>query len=94
MGVWNSKIKIKDLLSDSNDQSRAAPLGKEIATRIKSLVEEHPRLLTGEVEDLILNLENVSPDIDSDVRGTPIEELNGYLNEMYDWCDAYRIWVE
>ena len=106
MTNWVATIKIKDLLSDNDDQARAVTVGKDIATRIEFFAKKHPVLTDNyPLDDVVLGLQSVNTvteweslcDDDPETPWDelpPITELNNSLNELYDWCDANFVWVD
>lgn len=104
MPNWKYKLRIKDLLSDSEDQTLAAPVGRNIALRIKRFSTRNTEFkddygLDNIVEclDSINTVESwvdLCEDDSTWIPTPPISELNGWLSELYDWCDNNSVWVE
>jgi hypothetical protein len=82
MAGWNSTIEIKDLL-DHEDVSReqAEKLGKDMATRLSN-----PKYAADR------QLQRVITRFNTDCFSQA--DFNDILNDMYDWADSRRVWVE
>lgn len=104
MNKWKYQFQMKDLLSDSNDQSLAQIIGSTIATRLNAFRERHKEFEDDfELDDIIGALdaintveqwESLCAEEDSTWSDLPpINELNEWLSPLYDWCDSNRVWV-
>ena len=78
---WKYEIEIKHLIDDEadpNDDDNAIDVGKQIANRLKGY-----KLF----EDSIF-ITRFEQDVDT------VDDLNHYLDELYDYCDEELIWVK
>ncbi|MTK63025.1 MAG: hypothetical protein F8N15_00385 [Methanobacterium sp.] len=95
--VWDRTINIKDILHrDRTNESdeHAIAVGKEIAALIRSRVPAE--WLDFDHVDCEYDLIEIVEALE-DLRLTDdqpaVEDLNGRLNELYDWADAKRVWL-
>lgn len=86
---WEYKLKIKDLLSDSEDEENARRVGLEIRARIEKFVSTLPQddWLRVDLEEIAENFEIDQQDINA------LDQVNYRLEELYDIGDRYRIWI-
>lgn len=105
MNKWKYQFLMKDLLSDSNDQSLAQILGSTIAIRLNAFRLRHKEFEDDfELDEIISALDAINTveqweSLCEEPGSTwnddpPINELNGWLSELYDWCDSNRVWVK
>lgn len=96
---------MKDLLSDSNDQSLAKIIGGNIAIRLNTFRLRHKGFDDDfELDDIIGALDAINSveqweSLCEEPGSTwsdnpPIDELNEWLSQLYDWCDSNRVWVK
>lgn len=93
--IWDRTIKIKSILE--RDRSNEAPehavaVAHKIAAKIRSSVP--PKWLNylddaydRDLDEVIDGLEAMTVDADA------LDELNGRLEEIYDWADRARVWI-
>jgi hypothetical protein len=79
MGNWKKKVHFRDLLDDYN--SLADEL-QEIK-RVKPLWEER--------FNSILELKHFVPSLK---KVKTLSQFNAWMNNVYDFCDDNKIWVE
>lgn len=95
--IWDRAINIKEILhrDQANDtDEHAIAVGKEIAALIRLKV---PRgwLDFGHDDceyDLVEIVEALEDLRESDDEAV-VDDLNGRLEEIYDWADAQRVWL-
>ncbi len=102
MKKWKYTLKIKDLLTDSDDQSKAQSIGRAIGERVNVFLKRNIKSLEDDytLDDICNRINNVNtvgeweglcPEWDD---CPPITELNGVLSELYDWADRNDCWIE
>ena len=79
---WLKRIKIKHLLTDSEDYNEI----QESMNKIASILEQHK-----EFEDIVDDMRHIPK---GDVYFSPSDYANKMLARMYDIADMERIWVE
>jgi hypothetical protein len=75
---WNGKVYIKELLT-SKDLSPEEV--KELGKKVAGRLKLQPRF---QDEEIIENFENVDDQ----------DEFNSIMEDLYNYCDTVRIWVE
>lgn len=89
--IWDGTVKIKHLFenldsdSDTYEQDIAKAANKIAEIFINQFGEDHP--LFG--LDMSLTIEAMR-----DAKESEEEDFNWWLENIYDWCDYHRIWVE
>lgn len=78
---WKYEIEIKHLIDDEadpNDDDNAIDVGKQIAYRLEGYKFFNNPLLIHKFFEEVNN----------------VDDLNYYLDELYDYCDEELIWVK
>lgn len=89
---WKMKIDISDIWYKYTD--------KEEQTSLESFIDELVLLLdsrSSEIgdkfgEDAQMQYEDILFNIQHNVEDD--EEFEYYMNELYDWADDYKVWIE
>lgn len=85
---WLYKIVIRDLTKPFDDKDltdeEAIQLGKRFAERIKESKAFRDPCLKHELGEII-------EDFDSEVFDQ--QDINNVLDDLYDFGDAYRVWI-
>jgi len=86
MKRWRKKVNIKQFLSDDGSPENAAKVARQIVGLLKSECSQE----IGEDDELA---EIVGWMECIEVEEDACEILNCYLNDLYDWADANRVWM-
>lgn len=95
--IWSKSIQIKDLFSDDEDPQTLATVATGIAARIRAALPAGTFDVTS--DDYDQTLDEIVEDLESwTAEGSAAapdaqEDLNGRLDEIYDWADANRVWI-
>lgn len=82
---WKYHLDVRSAVEEAGDQELSAEdAGKFIAERLKREVKKLPEDLRDEILDIAERLE-VSEDM---------EELDGHLEDLYNFSDDERIWMD
>ena len=82
MAYWKVKVKgIRPLLSGNGSDEEAKRVSKKIYKILSSSL-------------YLKYFDDFDRVADFDVYVETSEELNELLNDMYDYCDAERIWID
>ena len=84
--AWNSKVKIKHLLTDGESHEEVQANMNAIADALES-----SGVFAGFSRQVIAGMRNI-PKGDN-VFG-PVDYADRYLDKMYDFANEYRIWIE
>jgi len=100
--IWDKTISIKHILQrDQSNESNehAAAVANEIATVLKSRLpakmldiknDEFDEVLA----DIVEGMESLKADsYADDPTFSPLQDLNGMLEGLYDWADENRVWI-
>ncbi len=93
--IWDRTIKIKSILEreQSNETpEHAVAVAHEIGAKIRNSV---PHKWLNYLDDAYdRDLDEVVDGLDAmTVDADALDELNGRLDEMYDWADRVRVWI-
>lgn len=104
--IWDLTVTIKPLLHESAPEDLTvdgcARIARAIAAELKRKIPEAWRDTAHDnfnldFEDLLERLEQAtSADFEigkDDFNLEPVNLLDGWLDELYDWADRYRVWV-
>ena len=86
---WSKRLNIKNLLTEGETLEEVQGIGKSIASIIKICIKNDEELISA-FEEVIEHLQNITT---PDEEYTPVEEFNMALEEVYNLCDYYDIWV-
>lgn len=101
-GPWDHRILIKHLLSDDGancSDNDAAALANQLAVQLRRSVptdwlDEASESAEDELIEVVDGMEALRPNsYDNDPDMSPLEDLNGMLNQLYDWADKRRVWI-
>lgn len=105
--IWDVTLRLKDLMApykeagDDLTASQAVELSKKIGAMLELQVPKPWREVDHEnycmdFEDLVQRFAQAS---ESDFTPTreypndPVEVINEWLDELFDWGDRYRVWL-
>lgn len=90
MMSWKYKLRIKDLLDQdaADDDVHARTIGPQVAERLMTFTL---RLAKHGDDDLISEIADLADEI-KDVEDSA--HFNEVLSGLYDFGDAYRVWID
>lgn len=99
--IWNTSIRIKRFLSESLETpAQYIDAGKKIAKAIRNNHWIRRNYIEGEMdvhfelEDILSLLEDPLDSADDPERRSDEEAFNSVLDQLYDWADQARVWVD
>ena len=102
--IWSKKIDIKAIIHE-DQQNESSEHFSEVAQRIAALLRASiPKSFLDvahvdydcELEETVVAMECCTVGelaIDASNGVEPVEMLNGWLEAIYDWADANRVWL-
>jgi hypothetical protein len=96
--IWSNRIQLKDLLSDDVSPESLARTATGIAARIRAALPEAVFDVTSDdydqfMDEIVDDLECWSAEGNAAVKEAQ-DILDGRLDEIYDWADANRVWID
>lgn len=103
--IWDASVPIKSLLQDcaGAGDDISASQAAELCHRMHALLRARlpPTWLdvndpnfSFSLDELMDELRDASTDGFSNAEwGTPVEQINGLLDQLYDWADRHRVWI-
>lgn len=98
MTKWNAHIKLKPVRERPTDDTAPA-IGESIADQVEAQLPAHYFDYEDDdydwrLDDALTMLREVTGLDGDDGYVTPPAELEMRLNELYDWADRARVWIE
>lgn len=103
--IWDLTIPVKSVLKDYEAQGdsikpeHAAELCQRLHTLLTSRIPRewlecnHPKFCY-DLEDLLGAFEDAGhPDYYSPDIGSPADQVDELLSDLYDWGDKFRVWI-
>lgn len=101
--IWDRKIAIKHILArdkDNTSNEYVALVANEIGAVLRKKVPA--RFLDTSVDDyddrireVIEGMEDLRAEsYKNDPSFSPLQDLNNMLDDLYDWADKHRVWIE
>lgn len=90
MGRWDYKLHIRDLVDEGSSAEAINAKKMVIAARLKTFVEDLP----GYEDDMRDDFERMAQDFEDIPEEDNLNAFNWELGNLYDLCDAYRVWVK
>ncbi|MGG4645817.1 MULTISPECIES: hypothetical protein [Pseudomonadaceae] len=100
--VWDRRIDIKAILREdqaNTSNEHAARVANRIGALIRSKVpaswlDWESSDLDEDLTNIVEGMEALKPDsYQGEVEITPLKDLNGMLDQFYDWADGKRVWL-
>mgnify|MGYP003659052133 FL=1 len=100
--IWDWTINIKAIL-DENPSDISDNHAAMVANRVGALIREcvpanwvdwESEGLDEVLVEIVEGMEALKPNsYDDDEDFSPLEDLNGMLDQLYDWADGKRVWL-
>lgn len=100
--IWDRSINIKEILHEdpSNESNEhAAKVANRIGAMIRGRVpadwlDWDSDALDEDLVNVVEGMEALKADSYVDEKDfTPLQDLNGMLDQLYDWANANRVWL-
>ena len=96
MANWRKKIKLKDLLEEDESDEAVREVARQFVERLKRQ-SEYPddfgfELIVQEFDDMS-HCSSTGTDVYGG-RFTLCDWFNKVLNDLYDWADYERVWID
>ncbi|HCF0591739.1 hypothetical protein [Pseudomonas aeruginosa] len=100
--VWDRKIDVKAILHEdpsNTSNEHCAQVANRIGALIRSRVPAEwldwdSADLDEDLTQIVEGMEALKPDsYDGEDDFTPLDDLNGMLDQLYDWADGKRVWL-
>lgn len=100
---WTHKVDIRSILARdpvNEDPLHLMTISREIAAQLRAKLPARYFDITHEdyqrdLDEAVENMEDATDQTFKPCRDTPkpVEMLNGWIDEIYDWADANRVWL-
>lgn len=99
--IWAHRINIREILHrdpDNESPEHAAAVGNEIAALLRAKLPASMFDVTSndydrDIDEIVEVLKDLNVEEALDGPDSVFEELNGRLEELYDWADIQRVWL-
>lgn len=95
--AWDRKIKIKDLLEDDEDTNEhIVSVAHQLSDRLKAglpvdFFNFKSNQFDAEIDEIVAYFAEMR--VDDEPNGQLVDYFDDWLNQLYDWADAKRVWL-
>lgn len=81
---WQHTLKLKDLLTNDDSDETAVNVARETKIRVQNFAKSRGFEQDDALEEITYWFDDVAT----------CNDFNGVLNELYDWADDNRVWID